>query len=205
LVASDGETHQGIFDESYLSTIPNMTVMAPENKWELADMMKFAVEFETPIAVRYPRGSAYDGLKELRSPIHFGKSELITSGQDVALFALGSMVETAEIVVEKLKENGINATLVNARFAVPFDKECIADLTENHKLLVTLEENVRSGGMGEHISTYVAENNLDIHVSIVSVPDAYVEHGNVSRLKEDIGIDANSIYEKIVKEYEQIK
>ena len=205
LVGSDGETHQGIFDISFLSSIPNMTVMAPKNKWELADMMQFAVGFETPIAVRYPRGTAYDGLKEFRSPIHLGKSECIAEGSEIALFALGSMVETAELVAEKLKENGIQATVINARFAAPFDKDCITDLTEKHKLLVTMEENVESGGMGEHIAVFVSEQDLDIKVSIVAIPNAYVEHGNVDRLKEDIGIDAVSVYEKIIKVYEQIK
>lgn len=204
LVGSDGETHQGIFDISYLSSIPNMTIMAPKNKWELADMMQYAVNFPTPIAVRYPRGTAYDGLKEFRAPIQLGKSETITEGSKVALFALGSMVQTAEKVAEMLKEQGIEATIVNARFAAPFDKERIASLCENHKLLVTMEENVLSGGFGEHVAAYVNENDLDIKVQAIAIPNAYVEHGNVERLKEDIGIDANSIFEKIMNLYKQI-
>ncbi|MBQ6843825.1 MAG: 1-deoxy-D-xylulose-5-phosphate synthase [Agathobacter sp.] len=197
LVGSDGETHQGIFDISYLSSIPNMTVMAPKNKYELADMMQFAVHFDTPIAVRYPRGTAYNGLKEYRAPIVFGKSEVITDGKGIALFALGSMVETAKEVAERLKEDGIEATVVNARFAAPFDKEMVTSLAENHKLLVTMEENVVSGGFGEHVSSYVGEQDLDLKVQIVAIPDAYVEHGNVEQLKKDIGIDAESVYYKI--------
>lgn len=204
LVGSDGETHQGIFDISFLSSIPNMTVMAPKNKWELADMMQYAVAFDTPIAVRYPRGTAYDGLKEFRAPIRLGKSETITEGSGVALFALGSMVQTAEKVAELLKEQGIEATVINARFAVPFDKEKVAELTQNHKLLVTMEENVTSGGFGEHVASYVNENDLGIKVQVVAIPDAYVEHGNVDRLKEDIGIDANSIYERVLNLYQQM-
>jgi len=204
LVGSDGETHQGIFDISFLSSIPNMTVMAPKNKWELADMMQYAVGFQTPIAVRYPRGTAYDGLKEFRAPIQFGKSEMIAEGSGIALFALGSMVQTAEKVAEMLKEQGIEATVINARFAVPFDKEKVKELTENHKLLVTMEENVTSGGLGEHVASYVHENDLDIKVHIIAIPDVYVEHGNVERLKEDIGIDANSICEKVLNLYKQM-
>ena len=204
LVGSDGETHQGIFDVSFLSSIPNMTVMAPKNKWELADMMQFAVSYDAPIAVRYPRGTAYDGLKEFRAPIQLGKSETIEEGSGVALFALGSMVQTAEKVAEMLKEQGIQATLINARFAVPFDKEKIEELTQNHNLLVTLEENVTSGGFGEHIASYVNENDLDIKVQVIAIPDAYVEHGNVDRLKEDIKIDANSVYEKVLNLYQQM-
>lgn len=204
LVGSDGETHQGIFDISFLSSIPNMTVMAPKNKWELADMMQYATSFPTPIAVRYPRGTAYDGLKEFRAPIHLGKSETISEGSGVALFALGSMVQTAEKVAEMLKEQGIEATVINARFAVPFDKERVESLTENHKLLVTMEENVMSGGFGEHVASYVNENDLDIKVLTMAIPDAYVEHGNVERLKEDIGIDAKSIFEKVFNMYKQM-
>ena len=205
LVGSDGETHQGIFDVSYLSTIPNMTLLAPKNKYELADMMQFAVQFATPIAVRYPRGTAYDGLKEHRAPIAFGKSEVIEEGNEIALFALGSMVETAVSVAEKLKENDVKATIINARFAVPFDKEMVISLAENHKLLVTMEENVTSGGFGEHVSSYVSEQDLDLKVQIIAIPDVYVEHGNVERLKEDIGIDADSVYKKVVDVYQMCR
>ena len=204
LVGSDGETHQGIFDISFLSSIPNMTVMAPKNKWELADMMQYAVSFPTPIAVRYPRGTAYDGLKEFRTPIHLGKSETITEGSGIALFALGSMVQTAEKVADLLREQGIEATVINARFAVPFDKGKVVELTQNHKLLVTMEENVTSGGFGEHVASYVNENDLDIKVQVIAIPDAYVEHGNVDRLKEDIQIDANSVYERVWNLYKQM-
>ena len=142
LVGSDGETHQGIFDISYLSSIPNMTIMAPKNKWELSDMLKYAVKYNGPIAVRYPRGQAYDGLKEHREPIEMGKSELLCQGSKVAILALGSMVAEAVNVVSELKEAGIEATLINARFAMPFDKEAINELEKNHDLLVSLEENV---------------------------------------------------------------
>lgn len=199
LVGSDGETHQGIFDLSYLSSIPNMTVMAPKNKYELADMMKYAVGFEGPIAVRYPRGTAYDGLKEYRSPIEFGKSEVIKKGSKIAFFALGSMVETAQEVVNRLAEQGVEATLINARFAAPFDKDMVVSLAKEHDILVTLEENVLSGGFGEHVSSFVGEKDLELKVQIVAIPDAYVEHGNVSILKKDIGIDADTIYEKVIE------
>ena len=204
LVGSDGETHQGIFDISYLSSIPNMTVMAPKNKWELADMMKYAVSFPTPIAVRYPRGTAYDGLKEHREPIQLGKSETLKEGKDVVLFALGSMVPAAIQVAEALSMHGIDASVVNARFAAPFDTDKIAELAKDHRLLVTMEENVISGGFGEHIAAYVNENNLPVHVQNIGIPNAYVEHGNVDRLKEDIGIDAKSIYEKVLDMYKKI-
>ena len=204
LVGNDGETHQGIFDISYLSSIPNMTVLAPKNKWELADMMKFAVDFDAPIAVRYPRGTAYEGLKEYRQAVSFGKSETIEEGKDIALFALGSMVQTAVEVANRLKEDGINATVVNARFAMPFDKDAIKTLSKEHKLLVTMEENVARGGFGEHVASYVNERDLDMKVHIVAIPNIYVEHGNVEQLKEDIGIDRDTIYNKIKELYQQM-
>jgi 1-deoxy-D-xylulose-5-phosphate synthase len=200
LVGSDGETHQGIFDISYLSTIPHMTVLAPKNKWELSDMMKFAVDYGAPIAVRFPRGEAYDGLPEFRAPIETGKCEWIRRGEKVALFALGSMVKTAEQVADLLEEKGIHCSVINARFAKPFDKECIRSLTADHTLLVTLEENVKSGGMGEHIAAFLAEERIPLVQQIVASPDEFVEHGNVDKLKEVLGIDSKSVFEKIWKE-----
>ncbi len=199
LVGSDGETHQGIFDISYLSSIPNMTVLAPKNKWELSDMMKFAVGFEGPIAVRYPRGEAYDGLKELRAPIELGQSELLIKGSRVALFALGSMVKTAMDVAEQLKKEGIHATVVNARFAVPFDSEAIKELAGEHELLVTLEENVQSGGMGEHIAMFLATERIDMGILSIAIPNQFVEHGNVELLKQALRMDADSVTQRIME------
>ena len=200
LVGSDGETHQGIFDISYLSQIPNMTVLAPKNKWELSDMIKFAIDFDGPIAIRYPRGLAYDGLKEYRSPIRFAKSETIFKGTDVAILALGSMVKTAETVCGILKEHGITATLINARFAKPFDGEVIKSLTAYHHTIVTMEENVKSAGFGEHVAEYLEDNGIDLKLINISIPDAYVEHGNVDKLKERLKIDALSVADRIINE-----
>ena len=200
LVGSDGETHQGIFDISYLSQIPNMTVLAPKNKWELSDMIKFAIDFDGPIAIRYPRGLAYDGLKEYRSPIRFAKSETIFKGTDVAILALGSMVKTAETVCRILKEHGITATLINARFAKPFDGEVIKSLTAYHHTIVTMEENVKSAGFGEHVAEYLEDNGIDLKLINISIPDAYVEHGNVDKLKEMLKIDALSVADRIINE-----
>lgn len=198
LVGSDGETHQGIFDISYLSVIPNMTIMAPKNKWELSDMMKFAVSYDGPIALRYPRGAAYDGLKEIRQPIELAKSELIRKGSTVAIMALGSMVKTAVDVVKLLEAEGISATLINSRFAMPFDKEAIKELPAEHSLLVTMEENVQSGGFGEHVTEYVKTNGIALEVLTVALPDCYVEHGNVEVLKKELHVDAESVAKRII-------
>ncbi|MCH5281388.1 MAG: 1-deoxy-D-xylulose-5-phosphate synthase [Lachnospiraceae bacterium] len=197
LVGSDGETHQGIFDLSYLSSIPNMHIMAPKNKWELADMLQFAVDSGCPMALRYPRGVAYDGLKEQRAPIELGKSELIYEGKKVALLAVGSMVKTALEVREMLKEDGINATLVNARFVKPIDTEVLDAISKKHSLFVTMEENVRSGGYGEKVLEYMNSHYPSKKVRSITLPDAYIEHGNVDELKKEIGLDASGIYKNI--------
>ena len=197
LVGSDGETHQGIFDLSYLSCIPGMHIMAPKNKWELSDMLKFAVDFDGPIAIRYPRGEAYAGLKEYREPVIYGRSEWIYEEADIALLAVGSMVKTAEEVRLKLKEAGYACSLVNARFVKPIDEEMVKKAAAGHKLVVTLEENVASGGFGEKVRNCLDSHKLANNLLSVHIPDAYVEHGSVDLLKKEIGMDVESIYERI--------
>ncbi len=205
LVGSDGETHQGIFDLSYLSSIPNMSIMAPKNKWELSDMMKFAVNFGHPIAIRYPRGTAYDGLKEFRSRIVYGKSEMIYEEQDIVLLAVGSMVETAEKVHELLKSMGYFCSLVNVRFVKPLDTELLDRLPKNHDLFVTMEENVVSGGFGEHLVRYFNDKGMENMPKIcnIALDDVYVEHGNVEILKKEMGLNAESVVKRIVANYKR--
>lgn len=203
LVGSDGETHQGIFDFSYLSCIPNMNICAPKNKWELSDMMKFAVNSDMPIAIRYPRGTAYAGLKEYRAPVRYGKAEWICEEGEIALFAVGSMVKTAETVREALKKKGYQVSLINARFVKPIDEKAVIKACATHTMIVTLEENVASGGYGEKVLDCMekqGKNNLYLSICI---PDAYVEHGNVDVLKKEIGIDAESIVKRILKKLEE--
>ncbi|MDD6638596.1 MAG: 1-deoxy-D-xylulose-5-phosphate synthase [Lachnospiraceae bacterium] len=197
LVGSDGATHQGIFDLSYLSSIPGLTVMAPKNRWELSDMLRFAIRFDGPIAVRYPRGEAYDGLREFRAPIETGRSEVLYEESQIALFALGSMVSIAEKVRAVLKEQGYSVTLVNARFAAPLDEACIRRLADTHELIVTMEENVASGGLGEHVAAFVCREQLSVQLLAVSVPDQFVEHGSVGELYEMLGLDVASVAERI--------
>ena len=193
LVGSDGETHQGIFDYSYLTSIPNMSVAAPKNLWELRAMLDFAMDYKAPFAIRYPRGTAYRGLKEFMQPISYGKGEMLYEEEDIALLAVGSMVSTGEHVREKLKEEGYSCTLANARFVKPFDKELVERLAKNHRLIVTMEENVLQGGFGLPVTAYIHEHHPQVKVLNIALPDAYVEHGNVSVLREGLGIDSDSI------------
>ncbi len=201
LVGSDGETHQGIFDLSYLSSIPNMHIMAPKNKWELSDMIKFAIAFGAPIAVRYPRGEAYDELKEFREPIVYGRSEVLYEEEDIALLAVGSMVKVAVEVRRQLKEKGYSCSLINARFVKPIDEEMLGQVCKDHKLLVTMEENVLSGGYGEKVRDYTDSLKTRAQVLNIAIPDEYVEHGNVDLLKQEIGIDADSVVKKVMTKY----
>ena len=200
LVGSDGETHQGIFDFTYLSGIPNMHICAPKNKWELSDMLKFAVRFDDPIAIRYPRGTAYAGLKEHRAPVELGKAEWIYKEWEIALFAVGSMVKTGEAVRDALKAQGRAVSLTNARFVKPIDEAAVKEACKDHMLIVTLEENVASGGYGEKVLDYMNRAGLRNRFLGISIPDAYVEHGNVELLKQEIGIDADSIVRRILAE-----
>ncbi len=204
LVGSDGETHQGIFDLSYLSSIPNMHIMAPKNKWELSDMMKFAIGFGAPIAVRYPRGEAYDGLKEHRKPIVYGKSEWIYEEGDICLLAVGSMVKTACQVREQLKEKGYSCSLINARFVKPLDEDTIESAYDAHKLFVSMEENVASGGYGEKVREFLDRKKWGKAFLSIAIPDAYVEHGNVELLRQEIAIDADSVTKRIIDEYSRL-
>ena len=205
LVGSDGETHQGIFDLSYLSSIPGMHIMAPKNKWELSDMMKFALTNEVPIAVRYPRGEAYSGLKEYRAPVEMGKAELIYAEGEICLLALGSMVKTAERVRELLHESGYKCSLINARFAKPIDDHAVKWAAENHKLLVSMEENVLSGGYGEKVRQVLDGLKLKTSLVQIAIPDEYVEHGNVELLQKEIGIDAEGIAGRIIEEMKGLR
>ena len=203
LVGSDGETHQGIFDLSYMSSMPNMHVMAPKNKWELSDMLKFAVALNAPAAVRYPRGNAYDGLKEFRAPIEMGKCEPIYEEKDICLLAVGSMVRIAEDVRNILKDKGYKCSLVNARFVKPIDTDYIHRASATHKLFVTMEENVASGGYGEKVRSYIDEKRLDANVLVIAIPDQFITHGSVDKLLKELRMDAQSVAERIIEEVQR--
>lgn len=201
LVGADGETHQGIFDLSFLSDIPNMTVMAPKNKWELAAMLRYAVNFDGPIALRYPRGQAYEGLREYRKKIEYGRSEILFEEQEIALFAVGNMVETAVEVREELKRQGFSCSLVNARFVKPLDEKLLLEMAQKHTLLVTLEENICRGGYGESVLSFLNKQGKLQYLQVLNlgIQDQFVEHGSIGQLREAIGLDVESIVKAIVK------
>lgn len=198
LVGADGETHQGCFDFSYLSMIPNLTVMAPKNDWELQEMLRTAVlECEGPCAIRYPKGTAYTGLSEFRQPVTVGKSEVLYEGRDVAILAVGSMVSTCKEVYDMLKSRGIEPTFVNVRFVKPLDTELLDTLAKTHSLFVTVEENVKNGGFGEHVSAYMEACQPEVSVMNLAIWDRFVEQGNIDSLRVKIGLSSVEIAETI--------
>ncbi len=205
LVGSDGETHHGCFDLSYLSMMPNMTVMAPKNKWELSDMMKFAIRQNGPVAIRYPRGEAYTGLEEYRAPIEMGKAEVLEKGKEIAILAVGNMVRTAVQVTENLRKKGYEPTLVNMRFVKPLDTELLDIIKEDHSLIVTMEENVKSGGFGEQVMTYYGSRMHGPAVRIVAIEDRFVPHGSVEDLMRQQQMDSDSVTERVLQWQTEIK
>ncbi|BCN30404.1 1-deoxy-D-xylulose-5-phosphate synthase [Anaeromicropila herbilytica] len=198
IVGSDGDTHQGIFDISFLSSIPNLTIMAPKNGQELKEMLRYGVNYDGPIAIRYPRGESYNGLEEFHSPIEYSKSEIIYQEKEIALLAVGSMVQTAVDVREELKKLGHSVTLINARFIAPIDEDDIATIASTHNVVVTLEENVLNGGYGQAISHIYSKKHLnESNLLTIALPNEFLPHGDCDILKAQNEIDAQSIVQRI--------
>jgi 1-deoxy-D-xylulose-5-phosphate synthase len=201
ITGRDGKTHQGTFDLSFLSHIPNLTVLAPKNKTELEEMLAYALSLNGPVAIRYPKGDAYLGLNDRQAPLEYERSEVLSEGSDVAILAVGSMVKTGYEVSEALKAEGKEVTLVNVRFVAPIDKELLEALAHSHKLLVTIEENVKSGGYGQKVADYLFEaKKHDVNFLNIAVPDLFIEHGGVGELHKRFGLDPESILAKIKAE-----
>ena len=160
--------------------------------------MEYSTYFNGPLAIRYPRGEAYEGLEEFHAPIRYGKSEVLYMEKDIAILAVGNMVKTAIEVREKLKEMGKCVTVVNARFVKPLDEECIQKLIKNHSLLVTIEENVVKGGYGESVMRYAVSFGENVDVLNIGVPNIYLEHGDVEALHKEAGLDVDTIVKRII-------
>lgn len=197
IVGSDGETHQGIYDISYLTSIPHMTVISPMDADELVQALDFAVGFDGPAAVRYPRGQAFQTERKDREPFLFGKAEVLCEGKDVLLLAVGNMVEKALAAADILKSRKIFPTIVNMRFVKPFDEELVRRLAVRHRVIVTMEDNVASGGFGEKIKAFLLQERIYHRCISVCFPDRFVEHGLPEELYEKYGMDAASVAEKV--------
>ena len=198
LVGADGSTHQGIFDISYLSEIPNMVILSPKNRYELEQAMGFAYEWEGPIALRYPKETACELWEDKKTPMEFGKSEWLRQGSELVILAVGNMVEEAELACEILEEQGIQASLINARFVKPLDEELLEELMQTHSYICTMEENVYQGGYGEAVGAYLMERQAEVTFIPIAIEDQFVEHGSIARLRQMLRLDGESVGQRLL-------
>jgi 1-deoxy-D-xylulose-5-phosphate synthase len=197
LVGNDGETHHGMFDLSYLNNVPNISVMAPKDTKELELMIDLSLDIKGPVAIRYPRGNSYFLDKGKYEPIKLGEYEVINKGKDIAVIAIGNMVKQAIDSMDILKEKGIEPTIVNARFLKPIDESILRDIFNNHKYIVTIEDNVIIGGFGSRINKFLIDNNYDNKILNIALEEEFIPHGDINSLYEAYGLSAKCIAQKI--------
>ena len=200
IVGEDGATHHGLLDIAFASNLPNVILMAPKNKWELYDMMRWAIGSNHPVIIRYPKGTASEIYREKRTMIEEGKAEILHQGRKVALWAYGSMVEAAEEVRGLLEANDIDATLINARFSNPVDMTLIRNISRTHEYMFTMEEGVRRGGFGEYIIQEVSVNEIPLKVMNFGVSEEKIDHGKRYELLEALGLNPEVMAEQILAE-----
>jgi 1-deoxy-D-xylulose-5-phosphate synthase len=195
IVGEDGATHNGLFDISFLRCIPHLVIMAPRDENELQHMLKTALHYECPVAIRYPRGSGF-GVKlddQLRV-IEMGKAEVMREGRDLTLLAIGASVYPAMAAADRLHDEGIDACVVNCRFVKPLDTDMVCDLARAHKKIITIEENVLAGGFGSAVLEALAERGInDITIRRLGINDMFVEHGSQAIIRTKYRLDADSI------------
>ena len=204
IVGNDGETHQGLLDLSFTNTIPNFNIMAPKDFNELESMLEFAINLKKPVMIRYPRGGETKSF-EKSEEITLGKAEVVREGNDIAIIAIGKMVSRAIEVSDKLSENGIEATVINARFLKPLDKDCILKKKKKKKTVATIEDGTIIGGLGSKVEELIFENKLDINLEKFAYPDEFIKHGSVSEIEEKYGLDVGSIVECLNSQEKNIK
>lgn len=199
IVGADGETHQGILDISFLSHIPNLTIVAPKNRFELEQMLWFAMKHNAPIAIRYSRGIATENLSQYNEKIIYGKSEIIKDGRGIAILALGDMVEKAEQAVKILEQKGFKPMLINARFVQPIDGELLKNISKKCKHIFTVENNIRSGGFGSKVLEKLSECDIiNIKLHQLAFPNKFIEQGNCEQLFARYKLDAEGIVEQVL-------
>lgn len=197
IVGNDGETHHGMFDLSYLNSIPNIVVMAPKDTKELNLMMDLSLKLNSPVAIRYPRGNSYYLESGEYEPIDLGSYEVLSSGEDTVILAIGNMVKQAIEAKRILLDNNINPAIVNARFLKPIDENLLNDLFKKYKNVVTIEDNTITGGFGSRINKFIIDNNHNIKVVNIALPEEFVHHGSTEEIYESIGLSPSKIADKI--------
>ncbi|NOX67163.1 MAG: 1-deoxy-D-xylulose-5-phosphate synthase, partial [Chlorobi bacterium] len=205
LVGADGPTHHGTFDLTYLRMIPGMVIMAPKDEAELRNMLFTAIEYKKgPIALRYPRGSAIGvELKEEFELLPIGKGEIIEKGEDVAILAVGNMVQYSIKAAEQLRSDGISAQVINMRFVKPLDTELLDEVAHKFNKIVTVEENAIVGGFGSGIVEYFSDKNYKNNILRLGLPDSFIEHGTQAELYKILGIDTEGIYNNVKTFFEE--
>ncbi|NBG88779.1 1-deoxy-D-xylulose-5-phosphate synthase [Isachenkonia alkalipeptolytica] len=201
VVGADGETHQGIYDIGYLSLIPNLQILSPENGTELHAMIKYSLEAKAPVAIRYPKADARECDFNSDIKIAKGKAKITKQyGDDVVVFAFGPIHKNAEEAVEKLREQNTNATLVNLRFAKPLDQQTIIDLSQKAGRIYTIEDHALIGGVGSHIVQVLNEHQISKPVYRFGYPDHFIHQGSISEIYQEYGMDAEAIANKILSD-----
>lgn len=200
IVGNDGETHQGLLDMASFSIVPNMTIMAPKDFKELEQMIDFAVNFNGPILIRYPRGGEGKVKFKCNEKIVLGESELLKEGSDVTIIAIGKMVEKAVEVADKFSKIGVDAEIINARFLKPFDENKIIESIEKTKNVITIEDGFIKGGLATTVNELIAKNGIiDVNIENCGYDDEFVKQGSVQELEQINGLDCNSIVASWVK------
>ena len=198
IVGRDGETHQGAFDTVYLSSIPNMTLMAPKDADELKEMLRFSAGYNRPLAIRYPRGTVWRSGRDT-APVVYGKAEVLEDGQDVTILAFGSAVREGVLAKDLLKENNIDASLINMRFFKPWDEETVLSYMGKTSLFVVMEDGVVSGGAGEHIAARLLQEGYHGKILLSGIPDVFVPQGNIPELKAMYHMDGKSVCREVLE------
>lgn len=196
VVGEDGATHHGVFDLSYLRPIPNLVVMAPKDEGELRDMLYTALRTEGPSAIRYPRGRGAGANCEGFKALEIGRGEVLREGRELLIVALGSMVHPSLEAAELLEREGIGTTVINARFIKPLDEELICSLAEDHRAILTVEENVKAGGFGSQVTEALRRKGIKRRVKVLGLPDEFIEHGPRGKLLELYGLSSRAIAEE---------
>ena len=203
IVGADGETHQGILDLSFFNIIPNLTIMAPKNFKELEDMLEFATKLNKPVVIRYPRGGEGKNVFKENTKIEYGKAEILQEGNDISILAIGKMVDRAIDVCNKLKEDNINAEVINIRFLKPLDKETIINSVKKTKNCITIEDNILLGGLASNVKELLLDNKLDVNIKTFGYPNKFIKHGSVENIEKKYGLDTESIYNYVKNNFKK--
>ncbi len=203
IVGADGETHQGILDLSFFNIIPNLTIMAPKNFKELEDMLEFATKLNKPVVIRYPRGGEGKNVFKENTKIEYGKAEILQEGNDISILAIGKMVDRAIDLCNKLKEDNINAEVINIRFLKPLDKETIINSVKKTKNCITIEDNILLGGLASNVKELLLDNKLDVNIKTFGYPNKFIKHGSVENIEKKYGLDTESIYNYVINNFKK--